>query len=102
MPSNFTIFDGAEFDPSATTRPPWKSGSRIGEPKSLRSAVHPVAPSLVMAETVLPDIANTSAMPVGLGTAGKISSTAAPLTGLDHSTGPGGKTVPTCQTVTAS
>src|SRR5438105_13857187 len=53
------------------------------------SAVHAVAPSLVMAWTV-PSAwkANTSATPLGLGTAGTILVTPAPLPGLDQSTVP--------------
>src|SRR5271157_6405766 len=79
-----------EPSPLTTTNPPWKSGRTWSA--WLTSAVHAVVPSLVMAATVPSSWnANTSATPLGLGTAGTIRSTPDPLPGLDQSTVPRGR-----------
>src|ERR1017187_1520243 len=82
-----------------TIKPPWKSGTSESDDAS---AVHATVPSLVIAWTV--EItrpswksiwnANTSATPLGLGTAGTILATYAPVPGLDHSTVPTGSAPP--------
>jgi hypothetical protein len=84
--------------------PPWKSGTASSFGFTL--ALHAVVPSLVIACTVPSDWnANTSATPLGLGTAGTIDLTPEPLPGLDQITVPKGsapaKTVTSADAVPA-
>src|ERR1700690_862594 len=88
-PSSLTSDDPSQF---RVTKPPWKSGKTVA---AFRSAVQAVVPSLVIAWTVSSFMtANTSATPLGLGTAGRIDQTSP---GWDQSTvprgGPAGKSV---------